>query len=91
MRYLRNVVTLYLNEDRCIGCGRCREVCPHNVFSIGNDKAAIRDRDACIECGGCSMNCPVNAISVDTGTGCAIAVIRGLLTGTEPSCDCSDD
>ncbi|HEX3031965.1 MAG TPA: ferredoxin, partial [Bacillota bacterium] len=34
------------------------------------------------------MNCPTGAISVRAGVGCAYAVIRGLLTGGPPSCDC---
>ena len=92
MRYLRNVVTLHLNTDRCLGCNRCTEVCPHRVFAMDdNCKAYIKDRDACMECGACAKNCPVRAISVESGVGCAIAIIRGMLTGTEPSCDCSKE
>jgi ferredoxin len=34
-----------------------------------------------MECGACAKNCPVNAITVDTGVGCATAVITGWLTG----------
>lgn len=88
-RYLKNVVTLCLSADKCIGCGRCDEVCPHGVFSMNNKKAKIEDRDLCMECGACAKNCPANAITVDAGVGCAAAVIMGWLTGSEPSCDCS--
>jgi NAD-dependent dihydropyrimidine dehydrogenase PreA subunit len=91
MRYLKNVTTLKLDEKKCLGCQRCKEVCPHNVFLINNMKASIRDRDACMECGACMKNCPVNAISVSSGVGCATAIIKGWLTGKEPSCGCSDD
>lgn len=91
MRYLRNVVTLRLNVSKCTGCGMCREVCPHNVFSLENDKSKIRDKDACIECGACAKNCPCDAISVKKGTGCAIAIINGIVRGTEPCCDCSKE
>ncbi len=88
-RYLKNVATLSLSIEKCIGCGRCEEVCPHRVFSINNRKAQIKDKDRCMECGGCAINCPVNAIFVNAGVGCASAVIMGWLTGREPSCDCS--
>lgn len=88
-RYLKNVARLILTEEKCIGCGRCTEVCPHGVFSLTEKKARIVDKDSCMECGACAMNCPVNAIAVDTGVGCATAVIMGWLTGSEPSCDCS--
>lgn len=87
-QYLHNVSTLTLDTGACIGCGRCEEVCPHAVFEIANAKAAVTDLDACMECGACMKNCPVAAIRVTTGTGCAEGIIRGALTGTEPTCDC---
>ncbi len=89
LRYLKNVATLRLSVEKCIGCGRCAEVCPHRVFIVNEKKAKIEDRDRCMECGACAENCPANAITVDAGVGCASAVIMGWLTGSEPSCDCS--
>lgn len=88
-KYLKNVTTLNLSFEKCIGCGRCVEVCPHGVFSMTDKKAQFKDKDWCMECGACAKNCPVNAISVDAGVGCAAAVIIGWLTRSEPSCDCS--
>lgn len=88
-RYLKNVVSLKINSDKCTGCGQCTEVCPHNVFFLNNGKAEITDRDACMECGACARNCPFKAIEVKPGVGCAAAIITGWLTGSEPSCDCS--
>jgi heterodisulfide reductase subunit A-like polyferredoxin len=64
-------------------------VCPHAVFEIKAQKAFMTDKDACMECGACQLNCPVEAISVNAGVGCAEAIIRGALKGTEASCDCS--
>lgn len=78
-RYLENVVTLELDQPTCIGCGRCLEVCPHQVFELALKKAAIRDRDACMECGACALNCPVKAISVDAGVGCASGMVNEWL------------
>jgi len=78
-RYLRNATTLELHESACIGCGRCKEVCPHQVFSLSDKQARITDRDACMECGACRRNCPVNAISVDAGVGCASGIINEWL------------
>ena len=77
--YLKNVVTLELDQPACIGCGRCPEVCPHQVFELTGKKAAIRDRDACMECGACALNCPVKAIKVDAGVGCASGMINEWL------------
>ena len=87
--YLKNVVTLNLNADKCTGCGLCTDVCPHGVFEIEEKKAAIIDKDACMECGACASNCPVDAIEVRSGVGCAAAIIAGSLRGTEPTCNCS--
>lgn len=87
--YLKNVVTLNLDSGKCIGCGRCFEVCPQRVFAMEKRKAKIADKDHCMECGACAVNCPADAISVRADVGCAAAIIRGWLTGSEPSCDCS--
>jgi len=88
-KYLIDVATLKLSIDKCIGCGKCKEVCPHAVFAIQEGKAPIIDKNACMECGACTSNCPVSALSVNAGVGCVSAVIRGWLTNSEPSCDCS--
>jgi ferredoxin len=34
-----------------------------------------------MECGACQVNCPTNAISVESGVGCAAAMILAALTG----------
>ncbi|MDA8388736.1 MAG: mercury methylation ferredoxin HgcB [Nitrospiraceae bacterium] len=88
MRYLANAATLGLSAEKCVGCGMCLEVCPHDVFTLEGKKAVIRDLDACMECGACAKNCPVGAVSVRSGVGCASAIIKGMLTGGEPTCDC---
>jgi len=90
-KYLRNVVTLKLNEEKCTGCGMCINVCPHEVFLIKGGKAQIVDENSCMECGACAKNCSFSAIEVKPGTGCAYAIIVGKLTGTEPNCGCSDN
>lgn len=90
-KYLKDVSTLKIYLDKCTGCGKCIEVCPHSVFAMANGKSEMVDKDSCIECGACVKNCPFNALEVKPGVGCAAAIIKGWLTGTEPSCDCSDD
>jgi len=90
-RYLKNVTTLKYDADKCVGCGRCTEVCPHGVFDIADKKAVPTNKDLCMECGACALNCPAKAIEVNAGVGCAAAIIYGWLTGKEPTCGCSDD
>ena len=86
--YLHSVVTLKLESDKCIGCGRCVEVCPHRVFRLNDRKAEIAHLDKCMECGACEMNCPTAAISVRSGVGCAYAILKGRSRGTKPDCGC---
>ena len=86
--YLKNVVTLTLNEEKCAGCGTCEVVCPHKVFHLNNGKVASVDRDACMDCGACATNCPTAAITVQSGVGCAAAVINAALGRRSSSCSC---
>ena len=83
-RYLKNVATLELDREACIGCGACTEVCPHQVFSLDGGKAAIGDADLCMECGACMVNCPVAAIRVDAGVGCASGMIAEWIGDVSP-------
>jgi NAD-dependent dihydropyrimidine dehydrogenase PreA subunit len=89
MKYLKNVTTLEYFENKCTGCGRCVEVCPQGVFVMRDKRAAIIDKDLCMECGACARNCDFGALAVDSGVGCAAAIINSMIFGGEPSCDCS--
>lgn len=89
--YLKDVVTLKLDGEKCIGCGMCLIVCPHAVLSLINGKVDIVNRDACMECGACAQNCPVNALDVQAGVGCATAVINSALGRKSSSCCCTID
>ncbi len=86
-RYLKNVSTLELDGEKCIGCEMCALVCPHRIMVMNDGKAFITDKDLCMECGACAKNCPSGAISVQVGVGCAVAVLNGLFHKTAPNCD----
>lgn len=90
VKYLKTVVTLKYDPEKCTGCRRCIEVCPRAVFEMQDKKALITDKDRCIECGACANNCQYEAISVDAGVGCATAIIYGMLQGNEPDCSCCE-
>ena len=96
MKYLKNVVSLRLDHDVCVGCGLCLEVCPHGVFVLDAGKSRIADRDACMECGACARNCPVDALWVENGVGCAVGILNSALgiksgcCGESQSCCCAD-
>jgi NAD-dependent dihydropyrimidine dehydrogenase PreA subunit len=90
MKYISNVVTLEYDAARCTGCGRCVEVCPRGVFAISERKVTVVRRDQCIECGACSGNCAFDALTVQSGVGCAAAMIDGLLRTGDPDKGCCD-
>jgi NAD-dependent dihydropyrimidine dehydrogenase PreA subunit len=88
LRYIDDVTTLAFEVETCVGCGRCQEVCPHQVFKLRAKKAEIVDRNACIECGACATNCPVAAITVIPGVGCASYIIKRWIKGKDAYIEC---
>ena len=86
--YLRDVVTLELSKEKCVGCGICIEVCPQGVIAMNDGTAHLENRDDCMECGACAINCPAEAITVEAGVGCAAAVISAALGRTNDACCC---
>jgi ferredoxin len=75
--------TLKLDTERCINCKRCTQVCPHGVFAEGADHVELSSPSACMECGACALNCPVQAIEVQSGVGCAWAMISAAIRGKD--------
>lgn len=53
---------LAVNKNKCIGCGKCKIVCPMDSISMINGKAEINIHN-CIICNVCSSKCAVKAIN----------------------------
>ena len=86
--YITN--TLRYDPALCINCGLCVAVCPHGVFAPNGKAVKLERARACMECGACQVNCPTAAIAVDSGVGCAAAMIWSALIGSkEVTCDSS--
>ena len=81
--------TLHYYPERCINCKRCTQVCPHAVFDAGDCSVVLSHPEACMECGACALNCPVQAIEVQSGVGCAWAMIGAALRGKDMDTECS--
>lgn len=56
--------TRQTNEDYCIGCGACVDICPVKAVTLDDYEVAQVDPDWCIGCGVCAGLCPVEAISM---------------------------
>jgi len=54
---------LMLYADRCIGCGKCLEVCPDGLHSFAADGTHQIRREACSACGRCAEAC-VGALEI---------------------------
>ena len=68
----------YIDTNKCIECGKCKNVCPYNAISdvlrpcrractagalsFDEDKKVVIDNDKCIQCGACVYQCPFGAI-----------------------------
>jgi ferredoxin len=52
-----------VKKHACVGCGKCRDICPAHAISIV-DKKAVIDRKHCIKCFCCQEFCPVGAMRV---------------------------
>jgi NAD-dependent dihydropyrimidine dehydrogenase PreA subunit len=82
--------TLRFNRELCNSCKMCSTVCPHAVFERHNGVVNLVRPENCMECGACQLNCPTGAVTVESGVGCAAAMIYTALTGKkEVRCGCA--
>ncbi len=49
---------------RCMGCGKCVEVCPEKVLGMVHGQAAVVHSARCVGVAECERECPVSAIAV---------------------------
>ena len=53
-----------VNEEKCVGCGICIEICPLDVLKKENNKAIVKYPDECWHCRACVKDCPKGAITM---------------------------
>ena len=56
-----------IDEDLCIGCGTCVDLCYNKAIELNDDNKAERIEEFCAGCGVCAYHCPENAISLVEG------------------------
>ena len=56
------VVTV--NKASCIGCGKCVQTCPMNLFTIRDDKVMFGNEKNRIQCGLCEKECPTDSLYI---------------------------
>ncbi|SDB14531.1 adenylylsulfate reductase subunit B [Pseudobutyrivibrio sp. YE44] len=60
-------MSIKINQDRCVGCKRCIEVCPGNLIKLESGKAAIKRERDCWGCTSCLKECHKQAIEFFLG------------------------
>ena len=62
---LSEVVSYYINPDKCQACMICRKRCPVEAIDGAKNKIHVIDQDICIKCGTCFDVCPPRFGAVD--------------------------
>ena len=61
-------MSIAIDKSKCIGCGKCRNVCPGTLIKQDDDgKAYIKYPKDCWGCTSCIKECPVSAINFFLG------------------------
>ena len=84
----------FIDQDKCIKCGRCADVCAYNAIIVQERPCAAAcgmdaistdengkaeiDYDKCVSCGQCLVNCPFGAIADKSQI---FQVIRSIQSG----------
>ncbi len=53
-----------IDQERCIGCGSCRSICPDRIIRADSSDKAYIDAESCMQCGHCYAVCPAEAVAV---------------------------
>ena len=55
-----------IDLDACIGCQKCYEICPMDVFRFDHEKrkSVIAYVSECQICGQCVVNCPARSLGL---------------------------
>lgn len=54
-----------VDEDKCVGCGECVDVCPVGVYEMKDNKSDPVNSDECVDCGSCVEVCEGDCITVE--------------------------
>jgi len=53
---------IFIDEDKCTGCGDCLQVCPEEGAIVLQEEKAIINRELCTSCAACMPACSEGAI-----------------------------
>ena len=53
-----------VDEEKCVGCRECVEICPVDVYELQNQKSVPVNEEECLGCESCVEVCEEEAITV---------------------------
>ncbi len=56
------LLTFFIREDLCVGCGMCKKVCPSGAVTGEKKESHHINTTMCIKCGACYDNCKFSAV-----------------------------
>ncbi len=60
----KELTTFLIVKEKCIGCGRCKVVCPSQAVTGAKKKLHKIVQKKCVKCGACYENCKFDAVKV---------------------------
>jgi len=60
----KELTTFLIVKEKCIGCGRCKVVCPSQAVTGAKKKLHKIIQKKCVKCGACYENCKFDAVKV---------------------------
>lgn len=54
-----------VDQDKCVGCEECVDVCPVSVFEMQDEKSVPVNADECLGCESCVEVCGADAIVIN--------------------------
>ncbi len=54
-----------IDEEKCVGCGRCVNSCPTGALELDDGKVKLRDERLCDGYGSCIAVCPSGALYIE--------------------------
>ena len=53
-----------VDQDKCVGCGACVDVCPAEVYELQDGKSNPVNAEECLGCESCVEVCQQSAITI---------------------------
>jgi NADH-quinone oxidoreductase subunit F len=61
----KELISYFIIEDKCPGCGLCVKACPQEAITfVAKKKPVVLDQSKCIKCGACYDICKLGAVGV---------------------------